>query len=277
MVLYRKSRRTTGCQTGSGTSRAATFFLSASICLVLIRYGNAAQNPKDFADLFIQGNAEYQEGNFAAAEQNYRRILDAGVESGPLYYNLGNACFKQRRLGYAIYYWEKALEKLPVDREVRENLELANLLIVDRLEIPEKPPPLKFLARAAGILTISQEIWLLLALFIVCNALFACHLLAKKPRHAFRALAGCLAVGFLFLVAGGSLAWKICERDYRKRGIVLEQKVDVRSGPGSENITVFTIHEGIKVRVIQSNNGWCQVSLPNGWNGWLQEECIGVL
>ncbi len=43
---------------------------------------------------------------------------------------LGNACFKQRKLGEAIYYWEKARRQMPADAEVRENLQLANLLIV---------------------------------------------------------------------------------------------------------------------------------------------------
>ena len=42
--------------------------------------------------------------------------------------------FKQKRLGEAIYYWEKARHKLPADQEIQENLELANLLIVDRIE-----------------------------------------------------------------------------------------------------------------------------------------------
>ena len=118
---------------------------------------------------------------------------------------------------------------------------------------------------------------MLLGLFLVSNALFTVYLLAKNPRNSFRALIGCLAVGFLLVIVGCSISWKIYERDYRKKGIVVEQKVDVRSGPGNENTNVFTIHEGIKVRVLRSNNGWYQISLPNGWNGWLQQESIRVL
>jgi tetratricopeptide (TPR) repeat protein len=264
-------------QTDMRARRSAKILVGAFLCLAVIRNGAGAQNREDLASLFTQGNSEYQEGNFEAAEQHYRRILDAGVDSGPVYYNLGNACFKQKRLGYAIYYWEKALQKLPTDHEIQENIDLARLMIVDRLETPEEPPPIRFLKRVSTMLTITQESWLLLALFVVSNALFALYLLTKNPRRSYRALIGCLVVGFLFVLVGCSLSWKIYERDYRKEGIVVEQKVDVRSGPGDENVTVFTIHEGIKVRVLQSNNGWCQVSLPNGWNGWLQQEFIRVL
>lgn len=94
---------------------------------------------------------------------------------------------------------------------------------------------------------------------------------------AFGALVGAFAAGLLTLLLAGSLAWKIYDRDSLPKGIVLEQKVDVLSGPGAENITVCTIHEGIKVRVHDSSSGWYRISLPNGWNGWLPQNSVGIL
>jgi len=238
-------------------------------------YADTAQ--ENASSIFAQGNSEYQKGDYVSAERHYREIIDSGVGSGPVYYNLGNACFKQNRLGEAIYYWEKAQQKLPSDREVRENLELAGLLLVDRIEIPPDPLPLRILSRITLFLTIGLESRLVLILFIAANVFFSIFLLTKNPRHAFRALIACLGTGILFLVFAGSLSWKIYERDFRKNGVVIEQRVDVRSGPGTENITIFTIHEGIKVRVHESNNGWYQISLPNGWNGWLPQDYVRIL
>jgi uncharacterized protein YgiM (DUF1202 family) len=83
--------------------------------------------------------------------------------------------------------------------------------------------------------------------------------------------------GFVFLLAAGSLSWKIYVSENRKEGVVIEQKVDIRSGPGTGNIAVCTIHEGIKVRVLGSNNGWHQISLPNGWSGWLPQSTLRIL
>jgi len=80
----------------------------------------AAQLPGRPESLFDQGNSSYQEGDFAAAEKYYRQVLQSGFENGSLYFNLGNACFKQKKLGEAIYYWEKARRKMPRDPEVRE-------------------------------------------------------------------------------------------------------------------------------------------------------------
>jgi tetratricopeptide (TPR) repeat protein len=254
--------------------------LSASLVLVLfLASWNLYALPGRSAPeiLFAQGNSEYQRGNYESAERYYGQILNAGFNSGPLYFNLGNACFKQKRLGDAIYYWEKARYRLPGDREVQENLELANLLITDRIEISDSPLPARVITGATGIFTVKQETWIVLALFIAANILLALCMLAKNSRNSFRALLVCLGFTLLFLVSASSLSWKIYDQDYRKKGIVVEQKVDVRSGPGSENMAVFTIHEGIKVRVHTSNNGWYQISLPNGWSGWLRQDCIRIL
>jgi tetratricopeptide (TPR) repeat protein len=229
-----------------------------------------------FTKIFHEGDSAYQKGDFSAAEQHYLRILNSGIENAAVYYNLGNACFKQKRIGDAIYYWEKARRILPNDREIRENLELANLLLVDRIEAPAGPLPVKFLSAITGFLTISQECIVLLILFLLANVLFFLYFRGANSL-AYRALIGCFATALMFLLVAGSLSWKIYQNSYIKEGIVLGQKVDVRSGPGQENITVFTIHEGIKVRIHQSENGWRQISLPNGWNGWLPQNNLGIL
>jgi hypothetical protein len=148
---------------------------------------------------------------------------------------------------------------------------------VDRIEVGENPWPLRFLVTAMGILTVRQETWIVLGLFIITNVLFSLYLFFRNPRRSSRALLACIGLGFLFLIFASSLSWKIYAQEFRQTGVVIEQKVDVRSGPGPENIAVFTIHEGTTVRVHGFNNGWYQISLPNGWSGWLRKDCIRVL
>ena len=251
--------------------------LSLLLGFLLLIPGYVSASNRESEKIFNEGNREYQKGNYPSAEQLYRRILDSGVENGTLYYNLGNACFKQKHLGEAIFYWEKASQFMPTDREIQENLELANLMLVDRMEVPQSPLPIQFLARISGFFTIAQDHRLAIGFFILLNILFFIYLRIRDPRTAFRVFLGCIALGFLFLIFACSLSWKIYNREYRKEAIVIEQKVDVRSGPGSENITVFTIHEGIKVRIHDSNNGWQQISLPNGWSGWMPQKDLRIL
>ena len=251
--------------------------LTVVLILSLVEPAAIAGPSESPAQLFSEGNANYQKGDFAAAEQSYRKLVDAGARSSALYYNLANACFKQKKLGEAIYYWEKTLQLVPRDQEVRDNLELANLLIVDRIETPPDPFPLRMLHAGIHWLTIEQESWIVLALFMAANVLLGIRFLVRNARAAFVALSGSLAAGILFLAFGSSLAWKLYEEKYRQRGVVVEQKVDIRSGPGPENIVVFTIHEGSKVRIRGEASGWYQVSLANGWTGWLNRSSVRVL
>ena len=226
--------------------------------------------------IFNEGNAHYQSGDFAAAEHSYRSLLDQGIDAGAVYYNLGNAAFKQKKLGEAIYYWEKASRQLPGDPDIRENLQLANLLIVDRIDIPEDPLPFRLLARIVHLFTIAQESRILLVLFVVTNVLFGVYILGRRPRLASRALMGSVAAGLLMLLFAGSLAWKAYQESHHREGVIVDPKVDVRSGPGTENIAVVTVHEGVVVQVRGESNGWYQISLHNGWNGWLPGRAVRI-
>src|SRR5881409_2673820 len=100
---------------------------------LLLRVAGVPQSP---AGMFAEANRLYQNGDFSGAEILYKRLIEAHIDSGVLYYNLGNACFKQKRLGEAIYYWEKAQRKLPGEGDVEENLEPADHEDARQLEIP---------------------------------------------------------------------------------------------------------------------------------------------
>jgi len=237
----------------------------------------AASPNESLVKLFTEGNEHYQNGDYDQAEQSYRSLLQAGADSASLYYNLGNACFKQKRLGEAIYYWEKARKKRPADPDIRQNLELANLMIVDRIESPAVAYPVRLLNSVLELANTTQLSWITLALFSAASGLFIWHILARHRRILPKTMIGSIACTALFVCFACALSWKIYADDYRKEGVIVEQKVDVRSGPGTDNLTIFTVHEGIKVRVRESNKGWFQVSLPNGWNGWLPQSAVALL
>jgi tetratricopeptide (TPR) repeat protein len=237
----------------------------------------AASSNDSLAKLFAAGNELYQKGDYGQAEQDYRALIQAGADSASLYYNLGNACFKQKRLGEAIYYWEKARKKRPADPDIRENLEFANLMIVDRIESPQIAYPVRLLNNTLELVSTSQLGWITLILFAAANAFLIWHILARRRALSPQTLIGSINCGVLFIFFAGALSWKIYVNDYRKEGVIVEQKVEVHSGPGADNLTIFTIHEGVKVQVRESGNGWLQVSLPNGWNGWLPQSAVALL
>jgi hypothetical protein len=51
----------------------------------LLAAGGKASAQQSF---FEEGNRLYQEGDYGGALERYLQIVDAGLESGPLYYNI---------------------------------------------------------------------------------------------------------------------------------------------------------------------------------------------
>jgi tetratricopeptide (TPR) repeat protein len=253
-----------------------SYLLSIIILLSCPAISRTQDDPQTAREIFDRGNAAYQGGDFAGAEALYRQLLDTGTRSGPLYYNLGNACYKQDRLGEAIYFWEQARRMLPGDRDVAGNLEFSKLMIVDRIEVPEAPFPVRLMNDLVHTLTPDQESWALLILFVLANVLFSIYLLVRRPRIALWCFTSSLAAGLLAVALGGSLVWKIYHESRRQEGVVIEQRVEIRSGPGSDYMTVVTVHEGIMVMIRGEAEDWYQIMLPNGWNGWLPKHSLLV-
>ena len=59
--------------------------------------------------------------------------------------------------------------------------------------------------------------------------------------------------------------------------VVLDDAVEVLAGPGPNNATLFTVHEGLTLEVRAERPEWIQVSLPNGLNGWIPRTAIGLV
>ncbi|MEW5807762.1 MAG: tetratricopeptide repeat protein [Acidobacteriota bacterium] len=228
--------------------------------------------------LFLEANSHYEKGNYADAERLYRKILDYGIRNEVVYYNLGNACFKQNRLGEAVLFYEKALKLKPGDLEIEENLELANLLKYDRVEEQEPSPPLKLILWFHDLIPLSGQLLACLVLFYLLLILLA--FLTLRMRRALDIdliLFPTIVIFLLLAILTFSAGVKIYHLEKISYGIVLKEKVDVMSGPGETNAILFPIHEGLKVRVRNSRDAWYQISLPNGLNGWIRKETIGII
>lgn len=226
--------------------------------------------------LFGKGNSEYEKGNYKEAAECYRQLLRSGLESGAVYYNLGNICFREKRLGEAIYYWEKSLQKSPGDREALANLALADSLIEGGSRFVQDAPPARLFAAVQEFFSIEQQSLAALFLFVVTNLFFSVRLLAKDPRRSIRGIRAASVAAILFIVCTATLGWRIYERDFCTKGVVLESGVEVRSAPGQDSPTVSTIYEGTRARVDQSEGEWYRIRLVNGLSGWIHRDKLRI-
>jgi SH3-like domain-containing protein len=52
----------------------------------------------------------------------------------------------------------------------------------------------------------------------------------------------------------------------------------VKSTPSQGGTDLFILHEGTKVRVLDNSIGdWCEVSVPDGKQGWVETKQIEVI
>lgn len=227
--------------------------------------------------MFTAGNQFYSEGKFREAIQQYEQIVQTRFVSEVVFYNLANAYFKDGQLGKAILYYEKAHRLAPGDREVSENLNFARTRISDKVEKPAEGFFTRQLFRWLNLLPLDVETFVALACFVLANACFTIFILGQSPMLSRLSLTASFVFFGLFLLFGSSNCLRIYRAETIVEAVVQTDKVDVLSGPSADSPTLFSIHEGLKVKVENEVREWVQISLENGWNGWIKKETVGLI
>jgi len=88
-------------------------------------------------DAFVEGNEKYVEEHYKTALKSYESLIDSVNQSSEIYYNLGNAYYKTKNIGKAIWAYESALKTDPKNEDAKFNLEFANLQTEDKIEQPD--------------------------------------------------------------------------------------------------------------------------------------------
>lgn len=229
--------------------------------------GKAQQNANEW---FEKANAAYNMGNYDSAKIVYEKILATDMESVPLYFNLGNTYYKMHEYPMAIYYYEKALKLDPSNEEVQTNLAIANRAIVDKIEPVPQSFIVKIWCNTRALLSGDQWAWCSVALFALL--LVSVFLFLRSRKIGVRKLG--FFAGVVFLLAFAlSVVFAVQQKhasETQDQAIIMAPTVTVKSSPNATSIDLFVLHEGTKVTVLESSNGWNKVKIANGSVGWLE-------
>ena len=222
---------------------------------------------------FEQANRFYQSGQYDSAEAYYRKIVDSGVKNGAVFYNFGNACFKQNKVGLAILCYERAQRLAPADREITHNLRFVRAGTVDRIPEPEHSFFEQVLLVFHNALPLNQQLWVLTGLLYALALMFAWALYASRNMRLWLIYVGSLVL-IAGLALGASAGVKIHELETVESAVVMKPSVDALNAPEGDKV-LFSAHEGTTFRIRQQmtqNGEWWLVSLPNGLSGWVSPE-----
>jgi tetratricopeptide (TPR) repeat protein len=228
------------------------------------------------ADLwFEQANRFYEQMAYDSAACYYEKIVESGTSSSAVHYNLGNAYFRQDKIGLAMLHYEKALRLAPNDEDIKANISFAGLNIVDRVPEPERTFLDALLFRLHTLFSLHTQLWMLFGALLVLSLLFSAALFASHNVRLWLVYLSSLLI-LLTATLGVSVGVKIHHEENMSYAIVLATSVDARNQPEG-NTVLFTAHEGTKFRVRRTVDEWCLVSLPNGTSGWVEYEALGKI
>lgn len=254
-------------KTKKNSSKASMLVLVALLALPV-----AASAQDAYVDsLWNAANAAYVDGRWADAVADYELISGMGlVESAALYCNTGDAFFKDSNIPMAILYYERALKVDPSYEDARYNLTLLNSMIQDRIEpVPEFV--LKAWARDICYVMDSNA-WAACFIVFLALTLGLVLLFLLAPTAAGRRTGFFTGIVTLLLavIALSFSVWQKNDYNDADNAIVMRPVTSVKSSPAAGASTdLFILHEGTKVKVIDSVGTWDNIELADGRQGWI--------
>lgn len=249
------------------------------LMLTTVVFSGLAANDLDRERMFVKANSYYSSEQYSLALDLYQEIEYTGQVSFELFYNIGNCYYRLGRLGSAILYWEKARLLEPRNPEVKHNLTLARLQITDKMVLPNAFLPFQlwwdyrdswgasFSFRLSGYFFLVT-----LVLFLLLRKVIR----RKKIRKWIRPFMLLSLIAFLITIALALDAWQYHKNNHF--GILLKRQAEVRSAPREGANTLFMLHEGSKVRILdRAGSDWLEISYYDEKVGWIKANQIGEI
>ena len=228
-------------------------------------------------NILKEAEEAYTQKDYNKAIELYDKILKQDGESAFVYYNLGNAYYKENKFAPAILNYERALLLDPGDSDIRFNLQMAKQKTVDKIE------PLDDFFIKKWIDAIQNrgtaDSWAKLALvsfilFIGCLILFFFSRQIRWKKLGFYAGLLLLLVVIMGNVFASDQKKHLLNRD---SGIVFAPTVTVKSSPNDSGTDLFILHEGTKVKIKSTLGNWSEISLEDGNVGWMPSDKIEII
>ncbi len=219
----------------------------------------------DARELFSQGNRAYAEGKYDEALTYYKAVMEKDGLSASLLYNMANAYYQKKEVGWAILNYERALYLDPGNPDIQANLRLA------KKEFGLSPEPPTLWKQPFNILNLDQWVWLgSIALGAFCFLFFFGGIAPKiLPRKLLRRIAGVLLVFIVVSCAGVTLQYMDMNR-----GVITGDNPRLLVSPFDSASSSAQLRDGQIVRIAKAYKNFVLVKGPGGNSGWIAKGAI---
>jgi tetratricopeptide (TPR) repeat protein len=218
----------------------------------------------------------YSKKEYKKAITCYENILKEGKTSAALYYNLGNAYYKDNQLGKAIYNYELANKLNPTDGDIKNNLRIANTKVIDKIDAKENLFTNAIKSGLYGLFSANGWAYATIVCLLIAALLFVLFISTGNvllKRVGFWT-GGLFVIGFVFSLTVGYAA--LHNLNKKTQAIIISPEVKVFSEPNATSKSKFSLHEGTKVNVLSINPDYTAIQLANGNEGFIATPDLGL-
>lgn len=248
-----------------------------NLVLLFLITGVSSANSVDPEKVFNEANKLYAEKEFAVAAAKYESLIDLDFESEAVFFNLGNANYQLRKVGTSIYYYKKALQLNPDNKDAQTNLKFADKMKLDTFETKLNLSSNQIIHNLIGALNHNEWSYLSVAFSFLILISFIVFYFNQNPtvKKLFFTLQ--IVFGFLTLTSLGSAFFEKSFENTQRYAIVFSEEVALKVEPRSSAKNAQIIHEGTEVFIEEESTKWFKVTLPNQVSGWLEKETVKEL
>ena len=244
-----------------------------ALFVLIANYSLLTANGSLFNDSAL---AAYNNKEYKKAITAYECILKEGKTSSALYYNLGNAYYKDNQLGKAIYNYELANKLNPTDGDIQNNLRIANTKVIDKIDAKENLFTNAIKLGLYGLFSTTGWAYATIICLLIAALLFilfvsTSNVLLKRAGFWTGSL---FVIGFVFSMVVGYAT--LHNLNKKTQAIIILPEVKVFSEPNATAKTKFSLHEGTKVNVLSSNPDYTAIQLANGNEGFIATPALGL-
>lgn len=229
------------------------------------------------AQTMNQADSLYMAGQYEHATQLYQSLIDEGVHSADLYYNAGNAYYRQNKLADAIICYERALRLDATHADAKHNLAFAQSRTVDKIDAVGTIFLVDWWRACYRLATPDVWAYCSIALFVACLIAVAVFVFGKAIWLRKTGFSLALVALFFTIITALCASSRYREITDTSLAIIYVPTVTIKSSPDNSGTDLFILHEGTKVSIKSNLNGWLEVQTEDGNTGWLPSDAIVVL
>ena len=225
--------------------------------------------------LFTEANNYMINQKYDKAILSYEKILDMGIQSSELFYNLGNAFYRNNDIGLSIWAYSSSLKSKPRFKDAAKNLIIAQSQTKDKFELPKNNFIFEKYIKFRSALTFNEFILIGSLIFLTFSVL---SLLIKleffKKKQIFNKNKAILYIYIIIIIMS-------IDRYYTDRinkGVIIKKSVEAYSGPNyGQNKIIFRINEGVIFKTSNKKNDWYEIILIDGSKCWIKNNSMRII